>query len=62
MRGQDTPSAALLAMASTPEVALGAVRLSMGHGTTAAAADIHSAIRILTQGYGDCTPAPRPVR
>jgi cysteine desulfurase len=33
--GQDTPAATLLAMGSTPQVALGAVRLSLGHSTTA---------------------------
>ena len=58
--GQDTPAATLLAMGSTPEVALGAVRLSLGHGTTAA--DIGSAVRVLTRGYGDCTTGPQPVR
>jgi len=58
--GQDTPAATLLAMGSTPEVALGAVRLSLGHGTTAA--DIDSAVRLLTRGHGDCTTGSRPIR
>jgi len=35
--GEEQPSAVLLAMGVTPEVARGAVRLSLGHGTT----DIH---------------------
>ena len=47
--GQDTPAATLLAMGSTPEVALGAVRLSLGHGTTAA--DISTAARILATAH-----------
>jgi cysteine desulfurase len=51
--GQDTPAATLLAMGATPDVALGAVRLSLGHGTTAE--DIDRAVRILTRGFGDCT-------
>ncbi|HEY8719200.1 cysteine desulfurase family protein [Pengzhenrongella sp.] len=50
--GQDTPAATLLAMGTTPEVALGAVRLSLGHGTTTA--DIDNAVRIFVRGYGDC--------
>ncbi|HEY8651750.1 MAG TPA: cysteine desulfurase family protein [Dermatophilaceae bacterium] len=58
--GQDTPASTLLAMGSTPEVALGAVRLSLGHGTTAA--DIDSAVRVLTRGFGDCTTSPDPVQ
>jgi cysteine desulfurase len=52
--GQDTPAATLLAMGATPDVALGAVRLSLGHGTTAE--DIDSTVHTLTRGYGDCTP------
>ena len=58
--GQDTPAATLLAMGSTPEVALGAVRLSLGHET--ASADIDSAVRLLTRGYGECTASSQPVR
>jgi cysteine desulfurase len=58
--GRDTPAATLLAMGSTPEVALGAVRLCLGHGTSAA--DIDSAIRILRASYGDCTTRPQPLR
>ena len=56
--GQDTPAATLLAMGCTPEVALGAVRLSLGHGTTTS--DIGSAVRILVRGYGDCATSPQP--
>jgi cysteine desulfurase len=58
--GRDTPAATLLAMGSTREVALGAVRLCLGHGTSAA--DIDSAIRILRASYGDCTTSPQPLR
>ena len=58
--GRDTPAATLLAMGSTGEVALGAVRLCLGHGTSAA--DIDSAIRILRASYGDCTTSPQPLR
>jgi cysteine desulfurase len=58
--GQDTPAATLLAMGATPDVALGAVRLSLGHGTTAE--DIDSAVHILTRGYGDCTTSQQPVQ
>jgi len=58
--GQDTPAATLLAMGSTPEVALGAVRLSLGHATTAS--DINSAVRLLMRGYGDCTASSQPKR
>ncbi|MHB1474469.1 MAG: cysteine desulfurase family protein [Dermatophilaceae bacterium] len=47
--GQDTPAATLLAMGSTPEVALGAVRLSLGHATTAT--DISTAATILTTAH-----------
>jgi cysteine desulfurase len=47
--GQDTPAATLLAMGSTPEVALGAVRLSLGRATTAA--DISTAAAILTAAH-----------
>lgn len=53
--GQDTPAATLLAMGSTPEMALGAVRLSLGHGTTAA--DIDTAVQLLTRGSSDATPS-----
>jgi cysteine desulfurase len=58
--GQDTPAATLLAMGATPELALGAVRLSLGHGTTAE--DIDSAVRLLTRGYGDCSTSQQPVQ
>lgn len=52
--GQETPSPTLLAMGATPSVALGAVRLSLGHGTTAT--DIDRAVSSLTQAYGDSLP------
>jgi cysteine desulfurase len=57
--GQDTPAATLLAMGSTPEVALGAVRLSLGHGTTSE--DIDSAFRVLTQAHGECIAGAQPM-
>jgi cysteine desulfurase len=47
--GQDTPAATLLAMGSTPQVALGAVRLSLGRTTTAA--DISTAAAILVAAH-----------
>jgi len=50
--GEVTPAATLLAMGCTPEVALGAVRLSLGHGTTAT--DISIAATLLAP------PSPRP--
>jgi cysteine desulfurase len=58
--GQDTPAATLLAMGATSDVALGAVRLSLGHGTTAE--EINSAVHILTRGYGVCTTTQQPVQ
>jgi cysteine desulfurase len=58
--GQDTPAATLLAMGATPDVALGAVRLSLGHRTTAD--DIDSAVHILTRGYDDCTTSQQPMQ
>jgi cysteine desulfurase len=50
--GQDTPAATLLAMGADASVALGAVRLSLGHGTTAD--EIERAVAILTPAYRDC--------
>jgi cysteine desulfurase len=47
--GQDTPASTLLAMGCTPEVALGAVRLSLGHGTTAT--DASTAATILATAH-----------
>jgi len=47
--GERQPSAVLLAMGVTPEVARGAVRLSLGHGTTDA--DIKSASTVLCSAY-----------
>jgi cysteine desulfurase len=56
--GQDAPGGTLLAMGVPPDVALGAVRLSLGHDNTAAdvatAADLLSlAHRNATTGDGD---------
>lgn len=48
--GQDTPATTLLAMGATPSLALGAVRLSLGHGTSAG--EIDRAVSILTRAYG----------
>jgi cysteine desulfurase len=50
---QDTPAATLLAMGSTPQVALGAVRLSLGRTTTAA--DVSTAAAILATAYALAT-------
>ena len=49
LRVRDTPAATLLAMGCTPEVALGAVRLSLGHGTTAT--DVSTAATILATAH-----------
>jgi cysteine desulfurase len=57
--GQDTPAATLLAMGSTPQVALGAVRLSLGRTTTAT--DISTAAAILAAAHALVT-APRERR
>ena len=53
--GHDTPASTLLAMGSTPDVALGAVRLSLGRSTTAT--DISTAAAILTTAH-TLTTAP----
>jgi cysteine desulfurase len=47
--GQDTPGETLLAMGVPPDVALGAVRLSLGHDNTAA--DIAAAADILVAAH-----------
>jgi len=47
--GMDTPSATLLAMGVPPGIALGAVRLSLGHGSTPAG--ISTAASILIRAY-----------
>jgi len=47
--GLDSPSDTLLAMGVSPEIALGAVRLSLGHGTTPA--DIATAAGNLVRAY-----------
>jgi cysteine desulfurase len=48
--GHDTPSATLIAMGATLDVALGAVRLSLGRGTTQT--DIDTATWILMRAHG----------
>ncbi len=53
--GLETPSTTLLAMGVPPEIALGAVRLSLGHGTTHA--DIASAADILVGAYRTASAA-----
>ena len=53
--GLDTPSVTLLAMGVPPEIALGAVRLSLGHDTTPA--DIAAAADILVGAYRTATAA-----
>ncbi|MHB1709921.1 MAG: hypothetical protein ACYCV7_00750 [Acidimicrobiales bacterium] len=53
--GLETPSSTLLAMGVPPEIALGAVRLSLGHDTTPA--DIATAADILVGTYGTATAA-----
>ena len=53
--GLETPSTTLLAMGVPPEIALGAVRLSLGHGTTHA--DIASAADFLVEAYWTATAA-----
>jgi cysteine desulfurase len=45
--GREEPSAVLLAMGATPEQALGAVRMSLGHGTSAADVAVASSILAL---------------
>ncbi|MHB8594741.1 MAG: cysteine desulfurase family protein, partial [Acidimicrobiales bacterium] len=53
--GLDTPAATLLAMGVPPEIALGAVRLSLGHDTTPAG--IATAADILVGAYRTATAA-----
>jgi len=55
--GQYTPNATLLAMGVGPEVALGAVRLSLGRGTTRA--EIEAAVELLA-GAHDALVATTP--
>ena len=47
--GQDTPGSTLLAMGVSPDVALGAVRFSLGHDNTAA--DIDAAVEALIRAH-----------
>ena len=57
--GEHTPNATLLAMGVAPEVALGAVRLSLGRGTTRA--EIEAAVELLARAHGALvatTPSP----
>ncbi len=51
--GHDTPGETLLAMGVSPDVALGAVRLSLGHDNTPA--DIATAANILVQAHQNAT-------
>lgn len=51
--GRDTPGDTLLAMGVSADVALGAVRLSLGHDNTSA--DIESAVDILTRAHSSAT-------
>ena len=53
--GLDTPSTTLLAMGVPREIALGSVRLSLGHATTSAA--VATAADILVGAYGTATSA-----
>ncbi len=56
--GQDIPGATLLAMGAAPVRALGAVRLSLGRGTTEDA--IEDAAGMLIRGYRDCIGSAQP--
>lgn len=51
--GRDTPGDTLLAMGVSPDVALGAVRLSLGHDNTSA--DISAAVDILARAHRSAT-------
>jgi cysteine desulfurase len=51
--GRDTPGDTLLAMGVPPDIALGAVRLSLGHANTSA--DIDAAVDILTRAHRSAT-------
>ncbi|MDA8040075.1 MAG: cysteine desulfurase family protein [Actinomycetota bacterium] len=57
--GEHTPNATLLAMGVAPEVALGAVRLSLGRGTSRA--DVEAAVELLARAHAALvatTPSP----
>ena len=57
--GEHTPNATLLAMGVAPEVALGAVRLSVGRGTTRA--DVEAAVDLLARAHAALVAtAPSP--
>jgi cysteine desulfurase len=57
--GEHTPNATLLAMGVAPEVALGAVRLSLGRGTTRA--DVEAAVELLARAHAALVAtAPSP--
>ena len=57
--GEHTPNATLLAMGVSPEIALGAVRLSLGRGTTRA--EIEAAVELLAGAHGALVAtAPSP--
>lgn len=51
--GRDTPADTLLAMGVSPDVALGAVRLSLGHDNTPA--DVSAVVDILVEAYLNAT-------
>ena len=57
--GEHSPNATLLAMGVAPEVALGAVRLSLGRGTTRA--DVEAAVELLARAHAALVAtAPSP--
>ncbi|MDA8283709.1 MAG: cysteine desulfurase family protein [Actinomycetota bacterium] len=58
--GEPTPNATLLAMGVSPEAALGALRLSLGRGTTRA--EIDAAVELLAGAHGTlaATTPPSP--
>ncbi len=59
--GEHTPNATLLAMGVASDVALGAVRLSLGRGTTRA--DVEAAVELLAGAHGALVAAqPSPTR
>ncbi len=57
--GEHTPNATLMAMGISPEIALGAVRLSLGRDSTAA--EVESAVELLAGAHGALVAsAPSP--
>jgi cysteine desulfurase len=57
--GEHTPNATLLAMGVAPDVALGAIRLSLGRGTTRA--EIEAAVGLLVSAHGVLVATAPPV-